>query len=461
MNKNIYKWSGSSPFGALVLFVSLVMLIRSLINRNSYEIAIASAVLFLMLLFLIIGIWKSRKLKNMECGWKPPFPMTACPVKINNQEKKSTWESLQNDPERQTLITGLDASIPLFFRLHFLIRGRFYPNGSGKGQSVSIETSVPRNNTSAQVLLDFPVSGVLNGEGFCQLRDIFGFFKFTCGQHQKKTINVRSAPCFGKQTHINAQSGAEDKRNKPASDIERYHMREYTPGDRFRDINWKSSEKIDTLITRISTDNQEKISRIEVHLRNYASAKTVIKIKKDADGKKSSEVTQEYSLLQLWLLDRVKARLSYFLRSLMEQNPSFIFDVRSPLKSWEIENIEDLDAFLEELARVSFVSPQHEMDLGAGSGDIYIFTTAFDYWLHSFLIASNPRQVNLFITKPSDKSSAEQLETEILQISDFASNGCSISPAWLKRFKMEPINTGAAAAACKGKTDLYYAEVKI
>ena len=458
MNKNIYKWSCPSTVGIIVLFVSLVMLIRSLINRNSYEILIAVVVLFIMLMLFIIGFWKSRKLKNMECGWKPPFPMTASAVKIDNRKKKPEWESSRDDPERQTLITGLDASIPLFFRLHFLIRGQFFPVGSGKGQSVFVETSILRNDTSARIFLDFPVSGVLNGEGFCQLRDIFGFFKFTCGQHQKKTINVRSAPCFGKQTHINAQSGAEDKRNKPASDIERYHMREYAPGDRFRDINWKSSEKIDALITRISTDNQEKISRIEVHLRNYASAKTVIKIKKSADGKDSSMVRQEYSLLQLWLLDRAKARLSYFLRSLMEQNLSFIFDVRTPLKNWEIENMDDHDAFLEELAGVSFVSPQHEMEVTQGSGNIYIFTTAYDYWLHSYLIACNPRPVTLFITQPSEKSDTNQLETEILQISDFASNGCSVSPAWLKRFKMKPINAAAARAV---KTELFYAEVKL
>jgi len=464
MNKSIYRWSGPSLLGALVLAVSSVMLIRSLINRNSYEIAIASVVLFLMLLLLIIGLWKSRKLKNMECGWKPPFPMTACPVLINNQEKKSTRELSQNDPNRQTLITGLDSSIPLFFRLHFLIRGRFYPCGSGKGLSVSTEISIPRNDTTAQILLDFPVSGVLEGEGLCRLRDIFGFFSFTCGQPQKKTINVRSAPCFGKQTHINAQSGAEDKRNKPASDIERYHMREYTPGDRFRDINWKSSEKIDTLITRISTDNQERISRIEVHFRNYTSAKTTIKIKKGADGQTSSTITQEYSLIQLWLLDRAKARLSYFLRSLIEQNSSLIFDVRSPLKNWEINNMEELDAFLEELAGIPFVSPQHVMELTQGNGDIYVFTTAFDYWLHSFLAACVLRPVTLFVTQtasvlqPPDKKDTSPREIETLRINDFILNGCSVSPAWLKRFKMKPISAGSVNT---GKTDIFYAEVKL
>jgi hypothetical protein len=66
-----------SPAGAVILVIALVILIRALLARNAYEIVLSSAALVIMLLFCVVGVWKSQKLKLMEPGWKPPFPMTA------------------------------------------------------------------------------------------------------------------------------------------------------------------------------------------------------------------------------------------------------------------------------------------------------------------------------------------------------------------------------------------------
>ena len=447
-----------SPVGFIVLAVSFFLLIRALIIRNSYEIVISFVILLLLLILFITGMWKSRKLKNMECGWKPPFPMTA------SLSRNRTAEAVSTVVCERTQITGLDASIPLFFRLHFLVSGRFFANGGVSSMPVSVEISVARNDTSAQMLLDFPISGVFNAEGICLLRDIFGFFAFRCGQPQVKTVNVRSAPCFGKKTHINAQSGAEDKRNKPASDIERYHMREYTPGDRFRDINWKSSEKIDTLITRISTDNQEKICRIEVHFRNYyfegIGRRGIFSGSKNSGSGKKMKKKREISAEAHWLLDRAKARLAYFLRTLMEQNPAFIFDVRTAGADYEIEDMDDLDEFLEALAGFSFQPPQNETSsFGEASrgtqntGEMYVFSTACDFGLPSFLLANSQRTATIFILQPSDKTKKD--EVEYLRISDFSSNGCMPSARWLTCDKINPLRVHT------NKTEMFYAEVKL
>jgi len=425
-----------TPVGSAVLVIGIILLIRSLLARNSYEIVLAFSVLLLLLVFFIIGIWKSRKLKLMEPGWKTPFPMTA-DISTGTADNSS-------DLQNHTLITGLDTSIPVFFRLHFIIRGKFYPSGTdadlnlksgtimNNGCSLTAETSVPRGNPSAPILLDFPMSGIFHGDGFCRLRDIFGFFSFPCGQPQYRTVNIRCAPCFGNNIQINAQTGAEDRKNKPAADVERYYMREYTPGDRFRDINWKSSEKIDTLITRISTDNQEKINRLEIHFRNY--------------GKTNA------SLEALWLLDRAKARLSYFLRSLMQQNSAFIFDVRTAEGSREIETPDDLDAFLEDLAGISFLSPVNEtvnLHNASHNGDIYIFSTACDTGLPGFILACNPRPVNLFIIQP--EKNKPETETEILGISDFLQKGCNLP---LKRLRNDVNRLNVQA----NKVEMYYAK---
>jgi len=426
-----------TPMGAAVLVLVLIILIQALIARNSYEIVISSAALLLMLVLGVTGLWKSIKLKSMDAAWKPPFPMTA----------QASFDQAEADTQQRTQITGLDGTLPLFFRLHYIIYGKFLPNGSINGSSVLVETSVPRGDTSSQLLLDFPMAGIFNGSGFCQLRDIFGFFSFVCGLSRQRTVNVRSSPCSGKKIHINAQSGAEDQRNKQSADEERYYMREYTPGDRLRDINWKSSDRIDTLITRISTDNQEKISRLEIYFRNYGNAND--------------------SLEALWLLDRAKARLAYFLRSLMEQNSSFIFDVRTASRNnWEIKDPDDLDRFLEELTGIAFQPTRHEVQAGFAAdkpqktGELYVFSTACDSGLPAFLLSCSQRPVSLFVTQPAirkhknDKQETET-ESEILHIGDFIQKGCIPSPGWYARSKIKPLGVHT------GRTEVNYAGIKL
>lgn len=427
-----------TPAGFAVLAIALVILVRSLLARNAYEILLSCAALFLLLVLGTTGIWKSRKLKSMECGWKPPFPMTA-------------------NAGGDTQITGLETRIPLFFRLHFIVRGGFFPAGegygSGRGFPVSAETSVSRGESSARLSFGFPVSGVFYGEGYCALRDIFGFFFFVCGAAQYRTVNVRSSPCFGKNYHINAQSGAEDRRNKTSSDEEKYYMREYSPGDRFRDINWKSSEKIDALITRISPDNQEKVSRIDVYFRNYAPVNSV--------GRKRKGGTT--TIEALWLLDRAKARLSHFLRSLKEQQSSYIFHVRACGKSWEIEDSDDLDAFLEELAALSFSAPQYETASMHGTGDLYVFSTACDIGLPGFLAACNPRSVSLYLVQPAEKENKKSgkekkkndTEVETLRINEFFTNGCIPQTRMIFGSKIKRLKVHAE------RTEIIYAGTKL
>ena len=442
-----------TPAGLIILVIALVILIRSLLARNAYEIMISSGALLFLLVIAVIGFWKSKKLKTLEAGWKPPFPSVA-------------------NADEETMITGLGEKVPLFFRLHFIVRGHFYPcavpSGGNRRSAVLAETSVSRGEAAARLSLDFPMSGVFRGDGFCRLKDIFGFYSFSCGIPQDRIINVRSSPCFGKDYHVNAQSGAEDKRNKTSSDEERYYMREYTPGDRFRDINWKSSEKIDALITRISPDNQEKVSRIEVILRNYCPAK-------------------QPSLEALWLLDRAKARLSHFLRSLMEQQASFIFHVRTASGSWEIEDEEDLDAFLEELAGVSFSFDNlQSMENLLPSQELYVFSTACDAGLPSFILACHPRPVSLFLVqplsdnrkgfsrfastreKPAERKSVlgekplpaagtvPKKETETLKKRDFPAKGCfPYNVRWFFGGGVKQLGVQA------NKVEIIYAETKL
>jgi hypothetical protein len=383
---------GITPAGFAVIVIGLILLIHALSVRNAYEILLASVIAVLWVLLYVIGRWGARRLAAMEPNWKPPSPLTA-----NTQE--------------ETLITGLVFPAPWFFRLHVNIEGRFFPSGAPEGCPVFLETAVPERSPSANLLLSFPMSGVFQGEGSCRLRDIFGFFAFHCGIPQQRTVNVMWPPTVKKQLRVDPQSGAEDRRSKTSDDEERYYMREYAPGDRFRDINWKSSERIATLITRISPDTHEKTCRIEVYFRNYGPATA--------------------SLEELWLLDRAKARLSQFLRLLKESDDKYIFTVFTAQDTWDLESKEEIEAFLEKLSALPFSPSVNEHPMESSPGELFVFSTACDRGLQAFLIACNPRPVTVFIVESAADKRRDEVTT--LAVSDFTRAGCVPLPGWLFR----------------------------
>jgi hypothetical protein len=320
-NGKIRKSLCLTPAGCCAVLAAGAILVRSLYARNAYEIALSAAGLGLCLIAGIAGAWGAKRLSALEPGWKPPVPFPA--------------DTPASPAVGFNAVTGFDQPVPWFFRIHFIVKGRFFPAGDPRYCRVSAETSAPYGGTEAFLPLNFPMSGVFQGQGFCRLRDIFGLFSFPCGVPQFRTIPVSSAPCRKKPFRIDARSGAEDRRTKNSADEERYYMREYAPGDRFRDINWKSSERIDALITRISPDNQDKVSRIEVYFRNFGPA---------------GGLNAGAGLRDLWLMDRAKARLAQFLRSVREEQTRYIFHIRAAQGEWTVTDEAELESFLEELA---------------------------------------------------------------------------------------------------------------
>ena len=421
--------------GIAVLVVALVVLVRSLAARNAHEIVLSLAALLFLAALFIAGKWTVRRLAGLEPVWNIPVPLRAVSGGGASGVASGAADWLVTPPP------GI--AIPVFFRLHFLVRGRFFPQGSASSCAVFAEGSAPKKSRrarpagtaeadedSARLSIAFPLGGLFCGETSCRLRDIFGFFSLPCNGvadgaadsgGREQTLKVHSAPCRAIPLRIDALSGAEDRRNKNANDEERYYMREYAPGDRLRDINWKTSDRIDTLITRISPDNQEKITRIEVHFRNYGPPSC--------------------GIADLWLLDRAKARLAWFLRKAKEEKDSYIFHIRSAEKNWDLNDGEDIAVFLEELTSISFYPPESaETALPAGGGEIYVFSTACDTSLPAFLAAQQSRPLSLFLAQhpmrsamhPEPRSAGKETpETEDLLMRNFFGGGFLPLPRWL------------------------------
>ncbi|MCL2231613.1 MAG: DUF58 domain-containing protein [Treponema sp.] len=413
--------------GFAVFTFALVTLVRSLAARNAHEIVLSLAAVLLLAALWLTGKWALRRLATLEPVWNIPVPVSAASTE-------------------QWLVTCPAENIPRFFRLHFRVRGRFFPQGSSEGCPVFAEASMAAQG-AARLDLAFPLGGFFQGSTSCRLRDMFGFFSFPCGTERERTLNIRSAPCQAIPLRIDAQSGAEDRRNKNANDEERYYMREYAPGDRFRDINWKSSERINTLITRISPDNQEKITRIEIHFRNYGPG---------LSGKKRGA---KAGMADLWLLDRAKARLAWFLRKAKEEKSSYVFHVRSAGTSWDLDADEDIQAFLEELCAIPFFPPQNESSvLPQTEGELYIFSTACDTALPAFLLTQQGRPYSLFLAQntPGGKNTADKKpDVENLYLRDFFSGTFAPLPRWFPQGRRQLLNVSG------GRMMVDYAETRL
>jgi uncharacterized protein (DUF58 family) len=291
----------------------------------------------------------------------------------------------------RVLVTGF-TSLP-FFRLHFILHGalsagrdakfRYHRETSGKGETISVP-------------LRFPVCGVFHGQGSMAIKDVFGLTRGALENTFTRSIVVRPALISDRDTpKVQAQRGDENQSRMKSSDIERYFMREYIPGDRHRDINWKASSRFSELFTRISPVTQEKTKIITVHFRPYTSMKSD-------------------SLRSVFFLDQSKSALLYFLRAIKKEHGEYNFSVFVGNDLRELETEDDIDAFSTEIASTHFRNPRGEEITNPDDlhpGDVFIFTTAYDTGLPTFLSASMGSQVHIHRVVIPERGKASRPKT--------------------------------------------------
>ena len=352
--------------GIFVILAGLVLLPRGLLNKDPYEVLLAFAALGTASLLFLVGLGAARRLSGISPGWLTPEALAAG----------------GDDPPH--VITGLEGRVPYFFRLHFEIQGSLK---LGPDRKVWIRGDSRADEGRCEVRLPFPLSGVFHGRGRCRLRDVFGLYSFSPGEEIHRQIPVLPGPHPEKPLlRIDAFTGSEEKQNRKTADEERYYMREYAPGDRFRDINWKASSRLAVLVTRIAPYSQEKTRTVHVDFRNYGPPRGP-------------------GLLELWTLDRMKARLLAFLRALQEEHPEYRFIVRTGSEDREIETLRDLEEFAADLAGSPYFSAARAPS-AAGMGDafttgeLFVFSSSFDLRLPALLGSRSEEATHLFMTVP-------------------------------------------------------------
>jgi len=188
---------------------------------------------------------------------------------------------------------------------------------------------------------------------------------------------ARIDPATGLEEHSRPRSSEEDK----------YYMREYLPGDRFRDINWKVSGRLAELITRISPITQERTTLLPVHVRNLKAAAAG---RGDADG---PHAVAHLNVLKSWLLA--------FLRTVKQEHPQMQFRLLTAQSTWLLQSGEDIEAFAAELAGLDYQREPAGSLLQApeSSGELFVFSTPYDRLLGQHLASQTGARVCLLRTR--------------------------------------------------------------
>jgi hypothetical protein len=198
---------------------------------------------------------------------------------------------------------------------------------------------------------------VFRGTGRLGIRDIFGLTSNRFGSDMGREFVVRPfSQSDMERPSIVALDGMENKSKHRSSEVERYFMREYIPGDRFRDINWKASSRLNELFTRISPVTQEKTRLIEVHFRHFSTQK-----------RETVESVIHLNFLKSWVLA--------FMRAVKQEHPEFQFRVTTGRGAADVESEEQMNLLAQEVSGLFFQAP---VDLKQAAGPLFIFTTPFD-----------------------------------------------------------------------------------
>ena len=325
--------------GTLVLAAGVYLLGAGFMTSNVYALLLGVLLPLILLLLAALGRIQALRFERSAVRWDSSQTLIA--------RKQGLAETVIVDRVKTFL----------FYRLHLTLRGRLQVSGNAYLSLFREIATV--GGGPADIPLDLPLSGILHSRGSTSVRDVFGLTRSRFGAIYESTRPVLPESMQERERiTVSATGGNEEQNRKAQQEEEKYFMREYIPGDRARDINWKASSRLAQLITRISPYTQEKSQVIRIEIRPYRRPR-------------------EESLDSVMHLNRLKSRVVSFIRVLKQEHPEYSFDIVCADAKWRLDSEAELEGFARDLASV-FYRPDSGGVLPSTSGQLVIFSTPFD-----------------------------------------------------------------------------------
>ena len=353
--------------GSALAAAAVYLLGSAFASGSPHEFLLASTGFLTLLVLAGLGRLQAYRFKLIEFEWDSSAPLAA------------------REQGAQHRLRTRNARSWLFYRIHLRLAWRLQ---AGRRAALYGYREVATPGGEAAIPLWFPCSGRLDLTGRLAVGDVFGLTRAQIRAPERRTLIVRPG-LLGEQAAppVEISAGYDTTQRSRTADEEQYFMREYVPGDRLKDINWKATSRLGELITRISPLTQEQTPELHVVLRRCRRA-----------GGGNGE-----TLAAVLHLDFIKSWLLTFLRVVKQRHPEFVFVVDTGGDSQRLDTPEEIEGFARHLAELHLTAEPPAAAAGSAR-ELFIFTTAFDEDLPRFVERSGAHYVNLFRSVPAGRA---------------------------------------------------------
>jgi len=355
-----------TALGTIVFVAGFVLAITGSAERDAYHITLGLLAMGVPALLAGAARLQARRFAAEEVQWDASAPLAA--------------QALGRGGSRTVAVRLSRTPVWFFFRVRCAVGGP-YSTGRSFRFAFHNETNTPSGGR-VEVPVRVPLTGSIEARRTTEVRDLFGLTRARFGPEERSAQQVLPpVAAFQSPPPVDASTGERETARTKTPDEQRYYMREYIPGDRFRDINWKASARVMTLITRISPETQEEARTLTVHIRHFQE-----------DEGESLERSAHLDYITGWAIS--------VMRTLRTERPGFRFRVVTARGIDEIESEEDLDLFAHAAAELSFAyEPSSVAAPDPAARTLLVFTTPFDTALDGFLSRAQQAEAMVFTTR--------------------------------------------------------------
>ena len=340
--KTISRYYPFTCLGTALFGVGLYLLGNGYSQGNPYAILIALVSLLTLILFAVLGRVEASGIDEEDLVWDSSAPLVA--------RRKDTRHRVAMK-RRNSLF---------FFRYHFSIGGVLKVE---KESPYYFYREVSFPGGIEEIPLWLPFCGVLRCRGRSSVKDIFGFTLSRLPFTQERRLVVLPYQASLDSDAADAVTGSDSVEKQREAENEKYYMREYMAGDRFRDINWKASTRTEDIFTRISPESIEETTLLTILFRNYFDPNAGIR---------------EASKEGVSQLNGIKSFILAFIATIQRDHPDYRFLVHHGTTCSSIETKEDMRPFAEKLGETFYTREDVFPPFEEKPAFLFVFTTVFD-----------------------------------------------------------------------------------
>ncbi len=372
--------------GTIVFAIGVVFVARGGALGDVYRTSLGILAIGLPMLLAVVGRSQAGRFSEVEASWRA------------SRDTQATMTAPDRCGHVEINARGIQPWF--FYRLLARLSG---PLRVGSHTSFHFHEELATAHAEVvRVPLPFPLPGKARLTCRLEIRDIFGMTRAALGPATTgEVVTPAAMPRAPQLTRIVTETGGEESTRVRNPEEERYYMREYIPGDRLRDINWKASSRIRELFARVSPETQEQSRTLTIYLRNFADPQ-----------ERSVEALSHGAYISGWLIA--------FLRTLLREESDVTLRVITARGTFTCTDEEAVDRLSWELADLWLDPEPVGLTVDPTAHQVIVFSTPFDTGFDAFATRLGRTAIHLFTTQLAGSGNGTSAEVESISVDQAA-----------------------------------------